>query len=124
MPDGSDAILELIGSGQLTSAHIPDLAIANWASAVNARVAQAAAEPQRPFHVILTDIVMLHTSGTQLCDVVRRCPHTSRLPILALTGNANEVDALKLCGFDHVLSKPSSKSVLLEAIERALSAKR
>jgi DNA-binding NtrC family response regulator len=74
---------------------------------------------QRPFDVVLSDVVMPGRSGLQLVEEVReRHPDT---PVLLMTGFGSidsAVGAMRAGAFDY-LTKPLRKAPLLEVLERA-----
>jgi CheY-like chemotaxis protein len=39
-----------------------------------------------PFDAVVTDAIMPHLDGYQLCSFIRRQPHLSKLPIILLSG--------------------------------------
>ena len=53
-------------------------------SASNGREALAIAQ-RRPLALVLTDVMMPHMDGNQLCERLRADPYTQHLPILLMT---------------------------------------
>ncbi|HET9221785.1 MAG TPA: response regulator [Roseiflexaceae bacterium] len=53
-------------------------------TASNGREALAIAQ-LRPLALVLTDVMMPHMDGNQLCERLRADPHTQHLPILLMT---------------------------------------
>lgn len=76
--------------------------------------------------LVVLDVRLPHTSGTELCRMMRGSPHLSRTPILVVTGypDSPEASALRDLGVEKILSKPVTARRLLDAVEGALSAAR
>jgi CheY-like chemotaxis protein len=78
----------------------------------------------RPFDLILMDIKMPVMDGVAATRAIRALPGPAgRLPILALTANADERDAVtyREAGMDGVVQKPIQPDVLLNAIRLAMT---
>ncbi|HEV7353479.1 MAG TPA: ATP-binding protein [Brevundimonas sp.] len=85
--------------------------------------AAVAAVRARPFDLVLMDIKMPGMDGVAATRAIRELPAPcGRLPILALTANADPHDAVgyRLAGMDGVVEKPIRPQALLDAIRRAL----
>lgn len=78
---------------------------------------------ERPDLLIL-DVMMPSVSGHELCQQIRRTEETAYLPILILTARAQTVDrqAALASGADDYLSKPVVPKVLMEHVDRLLTA--
>lgn len=75
--------------------------------------------------VILMDIVMPEINGFQATRYLSRQPDTSHIPIIIISGSEQESDkawGLKL-GAKDFMKKPVNKELLLEKIDRLVSAK-
>ena len=78
----------------------------------------------RPYDLILMDIKMPVMDGVEATRALRALPGpVGRLPILALTANADDRDAetYLAAGMDGVVQKPIQPDVLLNAIRRVLT---
>jgi signal transduction histidine kinase/ActR/RegA family two-component response regulator len=76
------------------------------------------------FDLILMDIKMPVMDGVQATSAIRALPGpVARIPIVALTANADERDAQTYlaAGMNGVVSKPIQPDLLLDVIRRALS---
>jgi CheY-like chemotaxis protein len=85
--------------------------------AASAAEAMAAVSHSIP-EVVVTDINMPSTSGSELCRVLRvRFPHGA-MHIVAYTAlaMASELDAIRSVGFDDIVVKPATKDTLLAAV--------
>ena len=74
----------------------------------------------RPFDVILLDIIMVRSDGAEVCERLRRV-HGLRLPIIAVTGNARDPQYLISKGFSAVIAKPYSAKTVARVISRVLA---
>jgi signal transduction histidine kinase/ligand-binding sensor domain-containing protein/DNA-binding response OmpR family regulator len=73
-------------------------------------------------NLIISDIMMPHVSGTELCDVLKTDVQTSHIPIILLTakGSTNdEIEGLN-SGADDYISKPFKISILQARIKTIL----
>ncbi|MEU7908910.1 PAS domain S-box protein [Actinoplanes sp. NPDC049118] len=79
---------------------------------------------RRPFDLLLTNVIMLGMSGTQLVDVVRR-EHPS-MPVLLISGYAEDIaNVHRLCAAGiPVVHRPFTAEELLRAVHRAATAAR
>lgn len=81
-------------------------------------------QQQEKFDVVLTDIQMPVMDGFELGKSIRMSDKTtfSTIPILALTGYADELDLLaaKDSGIQEVLTKPFGQEEIKEALLRVL----
>lgn len=78
-----------------------------------------------PYNLIVLDLCMPEMDGFQAARIIRDDEAARRLPptpILALTANASESELRQAedCGFDRVLSKPISRTELLQAMAEML----
>jgi DNA-binding response OmpR family regulator len=80
---------------------------------------------QRPYDVLITDIVMPEISGWEIIKRVRQA--RKAMPIIAISGGGQIMDAdvaLKLgerLGADVILRKPIEIDALLQAVEDVMS---
>jgi CheY-like chemotaxis protein len=91
--------------------------------AENGKEAVAAVEAQN-FDLVLMDVKMPIMDGVAATRWIRSLPGpASRVPILALTANADPKDAIEYlaAGMDGVVSKPIQPDLLLDAIRQVLS---
>ena len=73
--------------------------------------------------IILLDIEMPNISGFEFLSDIRRIPSYIAVPIIIVSGNSGEEffnEARNSSAFD-VLTKPVTKEVLVETIEKALA---
>ncbi|MCA1632674.1 MAG: PAS domain S-box protein [Acidobacteria bacterium] len=77
------------------------------------------------FDIIVSDIGLPHLDGYELIRRLRRLPHLSDTPAVALTGYAasKDAEAALAAGFDAHIPKPVDPSVLAEEIEQLLQQK-
>ncbi len=77
------------------------------------------------FDIIVSDIGLPRIDGYELIRQLRRLPHLSDIPAVALTGYAASKDAETAlgAGFDAHIPKPVDPSVLAEEIEQLLQQK-
>lgn len=82
-------------------------------------------QSEAPFDLIVSDIEMPRTNGFQLAEMVRQNPHTSHLPLLAISSRAENdfVAEGKKAGFDVFLEK-LQPDVLVGAVTDLLNRKR
>jgi PAS domain S-box-containing protein len=87
----------------------------------NAEEALRVAESAR-FDIIVSDIGLPQVDGYELIERLRRLPHMSETPALALTGYAaaKDAEAALAAGFDAHVAKPVEPSVLATEMERLL----
>jgi len=72
--------------------------------------------------VVISDIVMPHVNGYDLCTAIRRDPRTAHLPVVLLTALSSARDILLAleCKADHFITKPYSEVYLLSRMESIL----
>jgi len=72
--------------------------------------------------LIILDLFMPNMNGFEVCKNIKTDPETKKIKILIMTGygsTENQDKAMSL-GADAFLEKPSSKSVILECVEKLL----
>ena len=93
----------------------------------NGKAAVEAFEAER-FDVILMDLQMPEMSGIQAATAIRERERSrgGRIPIIALTANARDVDRDECfqAGMDAFVSKPFRPKKLLEVVHKALQSHR
>jgi len=103
------------------------LALAGWAAdaVTDGRVALAKAVTCRPA-AIVTETRVPYLDGVELCRLLRRDPDTQHIPILVVTGDAEErrIAQAEQAGADRVLIKPCLPHELVRAIKATLSTPR
>ena len=75
--------------------------------------------------LVLSDVMMPHKSGLELCHNLKNNPKTSHIPVILLTAKADhshKMDGLQQ-GADSYLTKPFQEEELLIRIQNLLSAK-
>lgn len=75
--------------------------------------------------LVLSDVMMLHKSGLELCHSLKNNPKTSHIPVILLTAKADhshKMDGLQQ-GADSYLTKPFQEEELLIRISNLLTAK-
>jgi diguanylate cyclase (GGDEF)-like protein len=72
--------------------------------------------------VVISDIVMPHVNGYELCTAIRSDPRTAHLPVVLLTALSSPRDILLAleCKADHFITKPYSEVYLLSRMESIL----
>ncbi|MCJ8319308.1 MAG: response regulator [Colwellia sp.] len=87
-----------------------------------AKASEGLPEGQRPFDLILLDIMMPKVSGYQVCKVVREKYLENELPIIFLTAKNQVVDLVESfgAGGNDYLTKPIVKHELLSRVETHL----
>ena len=72
--------------------------------------------------VILLDINMPGIDGVEVCRYLRRDPHTEKVPIVAMSSEAQEetVDRVYEAGANAFLAKPIDIDILERALNRIL----
>ena len=87
-----------------------------------AKASEGLAEGQRPFDLILLDIMMPKVSGYQVCKSVREKYLENELPIIFLTAKNQVVDLVESfgAGGNDYLTKPIVKHELLSRVETHL----
>jgi CheY-like chemotaxis protein len=83
-------------------------------------IVEALVVSERPFDVILLDVIMKRTNGIEVCKNLRE-QHVD-IPIIAATANYSHKEAAiyRAAGFDRVLQKPFSMKDLASAVAQAL----
>jgi signal transduction histidine kinase len=76
--------------------------------------------------LVLSDIVMPHVDGHELCRQVRATPETRRLPIILFTSQTSPSDVLLALesGADNFLTKPCEHDRLVERVAAVLETRR
>lgn len=72
--------------------------------------------------LILLDLMLPGISGLELCKIVKKDPHTARIPIIMLTAKSGETDkvlGLEL-GADDYITKPFSMRELVARVKAVL----
>lgn len=70
---------------------------------------------------VVTDAIMPHLGGHELCRFLRRQPKLSRLPVILLSGLENSAaTTAQADGADVYLSKPVSPTELVSCLEQLL----
>jgi signal transduction histidine kinase/ActR/RegA family two-component response regulator len=112
---------EALRSALTTLLHRAGAIVEVAASAAEAREKLAIAEPQ----VILCDIAMPEEDGYTFVRKLRSQPNGKKLPALALTAYASELDRMDAAaaGFDRHIAKPVEFELLVETIEGVLAEK-
>lgn len=80
-------------------------------------------EENRPYDLVILDLMLPHVSGFELCRAIRRQPST--MPILMLTAKRDDLDkvyGLRM-GADDYVTKPFNLEELLARIEAILRRK-
>jgi CheY-like chemotaxis protein len=119
--EGDEATAELELTGQLPplgiagGAGLPTLPapFAKQPSAGDPTSQAPTPRRRRPFDCVFLDIVMCRTDGAQTCRELRR--RGLRLPVIAATGNRSCRQYFE-AGFDHVMEKPFTQTVLLAVL--------
>lgn len=72
--------------------------------------------------IIMLDIHVKPLNGFQMLNILRQHPVYQNKPIVALTANVmnEEVDQLKVAGFDGVLAKPINQATFPDILHRVL----
>lgn len=100
------------------------LALSGWVvdGVTDGREALAKAISHRPAAVV-TETRVPRLDGLELCRLLRSDPDTQQIPILVVTGDAEErrLAAAKAAGADRVLLKPCLPDELARAIEATLN---
>jgi two-component system, OmpR family, response regulator len=104
---------------ELTLDAAPDLMLSSYASG-DAALAAALADPP---DVALIDVMMPGMDGISLATAFRASESLREVPIVFVTAKAypDEVDRLRACGADEVLTKPFDLTVLERLIRDLLS---
>jgi CheY-like chemotaxis protein len=78
-------------------------------------------QKEKPDLVIL-DILVPGIDGFQMCQILRRFPQTSRLPIVILSAKAAGHDVTKglLCGANVYLRKPADPFTIMETVNQLI----
>ena len=86
---------------------------------VEAAFDEAGAGGQRPYDMLLLDIVMKRMSGDVVCRKLVRERGIAQ-PVIAVTGNARDFEELRRAGFCEIVEKPFTAEKLLAAMSRHL----
>lgn len=78
------------------------------------------AKERRP-DLIITDVVMDNGNGFLLKELLREDEKTASIPVILMTGHAQEAGAWRSEPGEEYLEKPFSGKDLVTAVERALS---
>jgi len=72
--------------------------------------------------LVILDLGLPKLSGEEVCRSVRRTAHTADLPVIMLSGKADDADRIigRVLGADHYLTKPCDPDALLDIIEDTL----
>ena len=69
---------------------------------------------------VVTDAIMPHVGGHELCRFLRRQPKLSQLPVIMLSGIENQPAANEADGANVYLTKPINPTELINCLERLL----
>ena len=69
---------------------------------------------------VVTDAIMPHLGGHELCRFLRRQPKLSQLPVIILSGIENQAATIEADGANVYLTKPVSPNVLINCLERLI----
>lgn len=74
--------------------------------------------------IVVTDIHLPDGSGFDLLKSLRDDPHTSRIPVVAVTADAmrTNMDMMRDAGFDSIVTKPFKVPTLIDALQTVLKA--
>ena len=73
--------------------------------------------------VILTDIFLGESDGRVICQLVKSNPATTHIPIIIMSGAANEIyNTISGVGANDIVLKPFDENTLISRVERQLSA--
>lgn len=107
--------------------YVAGLAISGWIAdgVTDGREALAKAISYRPA-AIVTEIRVPRLDGLELCRLLRSDPDTQHIPIVVVTGDAEQrrIAAAEEAGADRVLVKPCPPNEVARAIEACLDAVR
>lgn len=70
--------------------------------------------------IVVTDAIMPHLNGYELCRFLRNTPHLSHLPIVLLSGLDNVDSQPRDLQADEFLAKPFNPEDLIACVERLL----
>lgn len=87
--------------------------------AENGSRALALATARKP-DLIISDVMMDNVNGFMLCELLRKEPSTAKIPIILVTGAAQNAGAWNSDGTVDYLQKPVSMSDLLLAVRKRL----
>ena len=75
--------------------------------------------------LVLLDVVMGATSGLEVCRHIKQSSSTSVIPVILLTALESKEDRMRgmQAGADDLLTKPVTRSALLERVSRLLRAR-
>lgn len=78
---------------------------------------------KQKFSVVLLDLFMPELGGYNTTKNLRNIPHCKNLPIIAISGNKNKdiIRKWATLGLTGYITKPSTKSSLLKAVDKALN---
>jgi phosphate regulon transcriptional regulator PhoB len=77
---------------------------------------------ERPYQLILLDLMLPGLSGMELCRIFKQDPETAQVPIIMLTARSEEMDKVMglETGADDYITKPFSVRELLARIKSVL----
>ena len=86
-------------------------------TAIDGKTALKSMEEQLP-DVVLLDIMMPEMDGMQVLDRIRTNPHSASVPVILVTGKAQDEDVLNgyKYGADYYITKPFTARQLLHGI--------
>ena|SRR5213593_1777020 len=86
-------------------------------TAIDGKSALKSMEEQLP-DVVLLDIMMPEMDGMQVLDRIRTNPHSASVPVILVTGKAQDEDVLNgyKYGADYYITKPFTSRQLLHGI--------
>ena len=75
--------------------------------------------------LIFLDLIMLSTSGYEICSQLSQLAYFRHIPIVILTGNDGQVDRVraKMVGSTDFVGKPVQENVVIEIINRYIPQK-
>jgi phosphate regulon transcriptional regulator PhoB len=77
---------------------------------------------ERPYQLILLDLMLPGLSGMELCRIFKQDPETAQIPIIMLTARSEEMDKVMglETGADDYITKPFSVRELLARVKSVL----
>jgi len=91
----------------------------NWRLQLASNLQEAQPLLELAPNIILLDIELPDGSGYDFLSTIRCCPHTSDIPVIAVSANAlhEQVESGLAAGFNHYLTKPLDLDQLFDVIE-------